>query len=163
MARSQEEAPSGDRIHDRTLTKRMLYQLSYRGCAMQLLLRSLGLRITLECQPGCGFSLSSLLVFLICIYTAYIYIYEYFLFGFPLFPSRLSRLYTGAKHDNVGALMSSRCHQGAHGVVVSHPLSMREAPGSIPGVSILVMDSTSTHAKIRHLWDSNPRGETPSA
>ena len=26
-----EEAPSGDRTHDRTLTKRMLYQLSYRG------------------------------------------------------------------------------------------------------------------------------------
>ena len=28
------------------------------------------------------------------------------------------------------------CGHGAHGVVVSHPLSMREAPGSIPGVSI---------------------------
>ena len=141
-----EEAPSGDRTHDRTLTKRMLYQLSYRGCAMQLLLRSSRLGITLECQPGFGFSLFSL-----------------YIFGLPLFPSCISRLYTGARHENVGAPMSSRCHQGAHGVVVSHPLSMREAPGSIPGVSILAMDSTSTHAKIRHLWDSNPRGETPSA
>ena len=28
---SQEKAPSGDRTHDRTLTKRMLCQLSYRG------------------------------------------------------------------------------------------------------------------------------------
>ena len=67
-----EEAPSGDRTHDRTLTKRMLYQLSYRGCAIQLLLRSWRLGITVECQPGCGFSLSSLLVFLS-------------FFGFPLF------------------------------------------------------------------------------
>ena len=25
------QAPSGDRTHDHTLTKRMLYQLSYRG------------------------------------------------------------------------------------------------------------------------------------
>ena len=97
----------------------MLYQLSYRGCAMQLLLRSSRLGITLECQPGFGFSLFSL-----------------YIFGLPLFPSCISRLYTGARHENVGAPMSSRCHQGAHGVVVSHPLSMREAPGSIPGVSI---------------------------
>ena len=28
---SAKKAPSGDRTHDRTLTKRMLYQLSYRG------------------------------------------------------------------------------------------------------------------------------------
>ena len=32
-----EEAPSGDRTHDRTLTKRMLYQLSYRGCTIHWL------------------------------------------------------------------------------------------------------------------------------
>ena len=113
----------------------ILYQPSYRGCAIQLLLRSWRLGITVECQPGCGFSLSSLLVF------SNMYSFFFFLFLFLVFlsfPSRLSRLYTGAKHENVGALMSSRCHQGAHGVVVSHPLSMREAPGSIPGVSILL-------------------------
>ena len=32
--------------------------------------------------------------------------------------------------------MRASSHQGAHGVVVSHPLSMREALGSIPSVSI---------------------------
>ena len=43
-----EEAPSGDRKHDRTLTKRMLYQLSYSGCAMQPLFCSMHFRNT--CQ-----------------------------------------------------------------------------------------------------------------
>ena len=32
QGRGGTKAPSGDRTHDRTLTKRMLYQLSYRGC-----------------------------------------------------------------------------------------------------------------------------------
>ena len=31
-------------------------------------------------------------------------------------------------------------YAGAHGVVVSHPLSMREALGSIPSVSMLASD-----------------------
>ena len=31
---------------------------------------------------------------------------------------------------------TGHCNHGAHGVVVSHPLSMREALGSIPSVSI---------------------------
>ena len=31
---------------------------------------------------------------------------------------------------------------GAHGVVVSHPLSMREALGSIPSVSIFVFSQS---------------------
>ena len=34
--------------------------------------------------------------------------------------------------------MDVPCVNGAHGVVVSHPLSMREALGSIPSVSIFV-------------------------
>ena len=34
---ASQEAPSGDRTHDRTLTKRMLCQLSYRGCALRLM------------------------------------------------------------------------------------------------------------------------------
>ena len=34
----QQEAPSGDRTHDRTLTKRMLYQLSYRGYCIYAML-----------------------------------------------------------------------------------------------------------------------------
>ena len=36
--------------------------------------------------------------------------------------------------------MDVPCVNGAHGVVVSHPLSMREAPGSIPGVSIFFLN-----------------------
>ena len=36
-----EEAPSGDRTHDRTLTKRMLCQLSYRGRKQSAVLISL--------------------------------------------------------------------------------------------------------------------------
>ena len=35
-AAAEQKAPSGDRTHDRTLTKRMLYQLSYRGRSSNL-------------------------------------------------------------------------------------------------------------------------------
>ena len=37
----------------------------------------------------------------------------------------------------------SRCSHGAHGVVVSHPLRMRKALGSIPSVSICICLSSS--------------------
>ena len=40
--------------------------------------------------------------------------------------------------------------QGAVGVVVSHPLSMREAPGSIPGLSIVAF-SVGVLSKSRQL------------
>ena len=78
---------------------------------MQLLLRSLGLRITLECQPGCGFSLSSLLVFLICIYIyiQHIYIYEYFFLVFLFFPAVFPDCILGRSMKTWGHL----CHQGA--------------------------------------------------
>ena len=61
---------------------------------------------------------------------------------------------TGSKQVQCGCGFVVACHmakascdfdfvklQGAHGVVVSHPLRMREAPGSIPSVS------TSTHGR----------------
>ena len=63
----------------------------------------------------------------------------------------------------------------AVGVVVSHPLSMREALGSIPRLSTFAAtledcgartesaQAVYLRAENRHLWDSNPRGETPSA
>ena len=42
--------------------------------------------------------------------------------------------------------VAGRMSTGARGVVVSHPLSMREALGSIPSVSICV----------RAAWEKNP-------
>ena len=78
--------------------------------------------------------------------------------------------------------------EGVHGVVVSHPLSLQRAPGANPCVHVhsqrqvrgaasplclLVASEPGTNVaakscfphelKERHLWDSNPRGETPSA
>ena len=58
-------------------------------------------------------------------------------------------------------LLRSRClaavnnvtpgrNHGARGVVVSHPLSMREALGSIPSVSSLILSGSTPWAK-RHI------------
>ena len=41
------------------------------------------------------------------------------------------------EHDNVAELRCAAAVIWAHGVVISHPLSMREALGSIPSVSML--------------------------
>ena len=48
----------------------------------------------------------------------------------------------------VNNVMPGRNH-GARGVVVSHPLSMREALGSIPSVSSLILSGTAPWAE-RH-------------
>ena len=47
----------------------------------------------------------------------------------------------------VNNVMPGRNH-GARGVVVSHPLSMREALGSIPSVSSLILSGSAPWAKI---------------
>ena len=49
----------------------------------------------------------------------------------------------------VNNVMPGRNH-GARGVVVSHPLSMREALGSIPSVSSLILSGSAPWAK-RHI------------
>ena len=45
--------------------------------------------------------------------------------------------FTNFRMFNIPLVFRNKCRR-AHGVVVSHPLSMREALGSIPSVSIWV-------------------------
>ena len=48
--------------------------------------------------------------------------------------------------------LSSRIARWAHGVVVSHPLSMREALGSIPSVSRMTTASCASHMPEHVAW-----------